>query len=381
MEDFSLDLSNILSDDQLNELNSPQTTGEPLTQKNMEENKNVIDTENLTAEDLFGSESVGKQDNNNKTGTEKKDTTAENNQSTPQNNLYSSIAKAFQTDGIFDFSDEEINKVRTSDDFAEAIEKKIQSQFDERQKRIDAALNNGVEPDKVKIFENNIAILNNIKDEDIEDEGEQGIALRRNLIIRDYLNRGFSQEKAVSMAQRSFDSNNDIEDAKEALQQNKNFFKSEYSKLLDEAETTAAKIREERKKAAENLKKSILEESKAFGELTVDTKTRQKIFDTISKPVYKDPNTGTYLTELQKYERDNHNDFMKNLGYLYVVTDGFKTLGNLTNTIKKEVTRKGLKDLENVINTTSRNADGSLKLVTGKDDDSYFSGGWTLDLK
>lgn len=381
MEDFNLDLSNILSDDQLNELNTSQTTGEPPTKKTTEENKNVIDTENLTAEDLFSSESVGKQDNNNEKGTEKKDTTAENNQSTPQNNLYSSIAKAFQTDGIFDFSDEEINKVQTSDDFAEAIERKIQSQFDERQKRIDTALNNGVEPDKIKIFENNIAILNNIKDEDIEDEGEQGIALRRNLIIRDYLNRGFSQEKAVNMAQRSFDSNNDIEDAKEALQQNKNFFKSEYSKVLEEAENAAAKIREERKKEAENLKKSILEETKAFGELTVDTKTRQKIFDTISKPVYKDPDTGDYLTELQKYERDNHNDFMKNLGYLYVVTDGFKTLGNLTNTIKKEVTRKGLKDLENVINTTSRNADGSLKLVTGKDDDSYFSGGWTLDLK
>lgn len=378
MEDFSLDLSNILNDEQLSALN--QDASEKEKQGTPPVDKENTITENPTIEELFGSESVGKGDKDDETKKEKNISVL--NTDAPPKNLYSSIAKAFKTDDIFDFSDEEIDNIKNSDDFADAVEKKIQSKFDERQKRIDDALNNGVSPDSIKLFENNISVLNSITDANIEDESEQGIELRRNLIIRDYLNRGYTEEKASAMAQRSFDSNNDVEDAKDALQQNKDFFKREYNKLLDEAKKKAEKEKKDIADAAEKLRKSIFEEKKAFGELNVDKATRQKIYDTVSKPTYKDPVSGTYLTELQKYEKENHNDFMKNVGYLYVITDGFKTLGNITKTIETRVNNKGIKNLENIINTTYRNSDGSLRLVNDNTDgESYFSGGWTLDLK
>lgn len=380
MEDFSLDLSNILNDEQLNALNNEGEKKEK--QDTPPEIKENTSTENLTASELFDSESVSKSDEDNKKIIKDDNDISVLNTDAPPKNIYSSIAKAFKTDDIFDLSDEEIDNIKTSDDFANAIEKQIQSKFDERQKRIDDALNNGVPADSIKMFENNIGILNSITDENIEDESEQGIELRRNLIIRDYLNRGYTEEKAAAMAQRSFDSNNDIDDAKDALQQNKDFFKREYNKLLTEAKKKADKEKKDIADAAERLRKSIFEEKKAFGELDVDKGTRQKIYDTISKPYYKDPATGQYLTELQKYEKDNHNDFMKNIGYLYVITDGFKTLGNITKTIERKVNNKGIKNLENIINTTYRNSDGSLRLINDStsDKESYFSGGWTLDL-
>lgn len=387
MEDNTLgfDLSNVLTDEQLAALDSSsqseskQETATPVTESKQDD---IVNTENLNVEDLFSSESVGDGNIVEDSNKGKKDTTTTTSSGTPPKNLYSSIAEAFRVDGIFsDLSDDDISKIKTSEDFADVVEKQVQAKLDEKQRRIDNALNNGVEPSQIQLFENSISNLEKITDDYITDESDNGYNLRKNLIVNDFLNKGYDRTKAEALAQRSFDAKTDIEDAKYALKQNKEFYQNEYNKLLKEAEDNNKAFVEKRKKDLEALKKSILEEDKAFGELSVDSKTRQRVYDVISKPVYKDPdNNGEYLTEIQKYERDNHNDFMKYLGYMYVITDGFKTLNSITKTIEKKVTKKGIKELEHLVNTTQRNADGSLRMVSGVgDSESYLSGGWSLD--
>lgn len=385
MEELGLDLSNILSAEELEALNSTQeeTKQETAPGTKQETQEEVINTENLEASDLFGSESVGDNGGTEDIHGQATDTSTQESKGTPpKNNLYSSIAEAFQVDGIFsDLTDDEISKIQTAEDFAGAVEKQIQAKFDERQRRIDKALNNGIEPQQIQVFETSIANLNKITEDNLKDESDAGINLRKNLIVRDYLNRGYDEQKALALAQRSFDAKTDVEDAKFALQQNKDFYQQKYKELQDAAENSAKTLEENRKKEIAALKKLVLEGDKAFGELTVDAKTRQRVYDVISKPICKDPDRdGEFLTEIQKYEKENHNEFMKNLGYLYVVTDGFKTLGNLTKTIEKKVTRKGIKELEHLVNTTTRNPDGSLRMVSGvSDNESYLSGGWSLD--
>lgn len=385
MEEIGLDLSNILSAEELAALNSAQEEPKQGTapEQKQETQEEVISTENLEASDLFGSESVGDNGGTEDIHGQVTDTSTQEGEGTPpKNNLYSSIAEAFQVDGIFsDLTNEDISKIQTAEDFANAIEKQIQAKFDERQRRIDKALNNGIEPQQIQVFETSIANLNRITEDNLKDESDAGINLRKSLIVRDYLNRGYDEQKALALAQRSFDAKTDIEDAKFALQQNKDFYQQKYKELQDEAENSARTLEENRKKEIAALKKLVLEGDKAFGELTVDAKTRQRVYDVISKPIYKDPDRdGEFLTEIQKYEKENHNEFMKNLGYLYVITDGFKTLGNLTKTIEKKVTRKGIKELEHLVNTTVRNPDGSLRMVSGvSDNESYLSGGWSLD--
>lgn len=385
MEEIGLDLSNILSAEELAALNSAQEEPKQGTapEQKQETQEEVISTENLEASDLFGSESVGDNGGTEDIHGQVTDTSTQEGEGTPpKNNLYSSIAEAFQVDGIFsDLTNEDISKIQTAEDFANAVEKQIQAKFDERQRRIDKALNNGIEPQQIQVFETSIANLNRITEDNLKDESDAGINLRKSLIVRDYLNRGYDEQKALALAQRSFDAKTDIEDAKFALQQNKDFYQQKYKELQDEAENSARTLEENRKKEIAALKKLVLEGDKAFGELTVDAKTRQRVYDVISKPIYKDPDRdGEFLTEIQKYEKENHNEFMKNLGYLYVITDGFKTLGNLTKTIEKKVTRKGIKELEHLVNTTVRNPDGSLRMVSGvSDNESYLSGGWSLD--
>ena len=261
------------------------------------------------------------------------------------------------------------------------VEEQIQSKLDERQKRIDQALNAGIEPTQVQRFENNIKILNSITDEAISEEGEKGENLRKNIIYEDYIQKGFSKERAIKAVERSITAGTDIEDAKEALQSCKEQVTKAYNNAVKEAEEVKAKEEKELKEQAEALKKSILSDKKPFGDLEIDKNTRQRVFDAISKPVFTDPETGERLTAIQKFEADNHNDFMKYVGLTYVLTDGFKSLDGLVKgKVKKEI-GKGLKELEHTLNNTARNSDGTLKFTSGvnSDPESAFSR-FTLDI-
>ena len=116
--------------------------------------------------------------------------------------------------------------------------------------------------------------------------------------------------------------------------------------------------------------------------MSLDKATRQRIYDNIAKPVYKDPETGEYLTAIQKYESENRVDFLKNLGLIYTLTNGFKNLDGLVKgKVKKEV-KKGLRELEATLNNTARTSDGNIKFVSGvnEDPESFIGKGWKLDI-
>ncbi|MGN0144703.1 MAG: hypothetical protein ACI398_06950 [Clostridium sp.] len=297
--------------------------------------------------------------------------------------MYSSIAKAFAEEGIFpDLDDESASKIKTPEDLRDLVEERIKSEFDERQRRIDEALNAGVDASDIRSYENTLNYLESIKEESITDEGENGEKLRKQLIFQDYINRGWSQERATREVKKSFDSGSDVEDAKDALKSNIEHFQKKYDDIINEAKAEEQRELQERKTQAEALRKSILEDKQVFGDYQVDKATRKKIYDNISKPVYKDPETGRALTAIQKYEMENRTDFLKNLGLVFTLTDGFKNLDGLVkNKVRKEV-KKGLRELENVINNTSRTSDGNLNFVGGIDDDpdSYIGQGWQLDV-
>ena len=387
MGEFSLD--NILTEDEVDELFSEDINNESSqeTPPKQKENNQEETTTEVDVDDIFSSEdssespeSVGSEENKQ----EKEGTTSKSNGASP-NNFYSSIAKALKEDGTLpDLDDNILDKMETAEDFAEAIETQVRARLDEKQKRIDEALGVGVEPNAIQQYERTLDYLESLTDDAISDESDKGENLRKQLIYQDFINRGYSKERANREVTKSFNAGSDIDDAKEALQSNKDFFKNSYESLIKEAKDAETKRINEQKKEAETLKKSILEDDKVFGELVVDKNQRKQIYDNISKPVYKDPDTGEYFTAIQKYERDNHTEFMKYVGLVYTLTDGFKNLdGLIKGKVKKEM-KKGLKNLENTLNNSTRNSDGSLNFVTSRrsdDDDSYFGkGGWVPDI-
>lgn len=386
MEELSLD--NILGAEEIENLfveddetqDTPPANGEPPKEeepnKDKEETTEVVDVDNLFTETP---ESVGSGKENTE---EKEDTTPKGNGTSPKN-FYSSIAKALKEEGIFpDLDDEGLSKVKDPEDFRDLIDQQIKASLDERQKRIDEALNAGVEPTEIRKYENAINFLGSIKEENISDEGDKGEKLRKDLIYQDFINRGYSKERAAREVQKSFNAGTDIDDAKEALESNIGFFRDKYDKLVNDAKSETEQEERERKEQAEKLKSSILNDKEVFGDLSVDKSTRQKIYDNIAKPVYKDPETGEYFTAIQKYEMENRTDFLKNIGLLFTLTDGFKNLDGLVKgKVKKEV-NKGLRELELTLNNTARTSDGNLKFVSGVDEDpeSFIGKGWNLDV-
>ena len=380
MEGLSLD--NMMTGEEaaaLFDQESKQEETEETTSNNPDENikEKKETTEVVDVDSLFtdAPESVGSGDDNK----EKEDTSSKEGTSP---NFYSSIAKTFVEDGVFqDLNEDALSKVNDAESFIDLMEQQIQSKLNEKQQRIDQALNAGIEPTQVQRFENNIKILNSITDDAISEEGEKGENLRKNIIYEDYIQKGFSKERAIKAVERSIAAGTDIEDAKESLQSCKDQVNKAYNNAVKEAEEAKANEEKELKEQAEALKKSILSDKKPFGELELDKNTRQRVFDAISKPVFTDPDTGERLTAIQKFEADNHNDFMKYVGLTYVLTDGFKSLDGLVKgKVKKEI-GKGLKELEHTLNNTARNSDGTLKFTSGvnSDPESAFSR-FTLDI-
>ena len=86
----------------------------------------------------------------------------------------------------------------------------------------------------------------------------------------------------------------------------------------------------------------------------------------ITRPVYKEDNV--YYTELQKYEKEHHSDFMKMVGYLYVITDGFKSLDKVEKQVETKAKKKGIADLENTLKMSVQNNVGDLRYVSGVND-------------
>lgn len=379
------EIENLFVDDEVQDT-SPEDEVTPDQEDGKEDKKNkekdeetteVIDVDNLFTDEP---ESVGSGKDNTKG---KEDTSSREDSASPQKTIYSSIAKALKEEGIFpDLDDEVLSKVKEPEDFRDLVEQQIKAGLEERQKRIDDALNYGIEPTEIKRYENTLNFLDSVKEENITDESDKGEELRKNLIFQDFINRGYSRERATREVQKSFNAGTDIEDAKEALKSNTEYFKGKYDDLIEDAKLEAQKEEENRKEQANKLKESILNEKNILGDLSIDKPTRQKIYDNISKPIYKDPETGEYYTAIQKYEKDNRVDFLKYLGLIFTLTDGFKSLDGLVKgKVKKEV-KNGLRDLEHTINNTARNSDGNLKFVSGVDEDpeSFIGKGWKIDV-
>lgn len=395
MAENTLSFDNILGEQEIDTLFSDpdeavteqEETSEDKDKDGEKEDKETTTTEVVNPDDLFEDEPQEKQpegvgSEKNKEDKEKEDaSTDDNSGASPNQNFYSSIANAMAVDGIFpNLTEDDIKKATDAESFSDLMEAEINARLDDRQKRVSKALDNGVEATDIRKYEGTLEYLNRVTEAQLSEEGENGERLRRQLIFQDFLNKGYTPEKAQKFTDRTINAGTDVEDAKEALQSNKDYFANEYNDLLRKADEDARAEKEAQQKTAAKLKDSMMTDKTLMGDMVIDKSTRQKAYESITKPVYRDPDTGEYFTAVQKYERDHSTDFAKYVGLMYTLTDGFKDFESFTKgKVKKEV-RKGLRELEHTLNNTSRDNNGNLNMVTNVRDDpaSYLGKGFKL---
>ena len=374
MEDFGFDISGILSEEEASKLFEETSAADE--QPVVDE----VDNESEPAEEKEepSSEKVGEEEK------EVVDDAIARKGDGSSPNVYSSIASALKNDGIFpDFDDKDLEAVKTPEDFANLFEQAITSRLDERQKRIDAALGNGVEPDVVKGYEQTISYLDSITEEALSAEDEAGENLRKSLIYNDLVNRGYSQDKAMKELEKSFKSGSDIDDAKDALEALSKFYKDNYDVIQQDAKRRVESAKAAQKKQEEDFRKLVLDDEIKLGDLSIDKRTRQKVYDAVSKPVYKDPDTGKLLTAVQKFQKDNPMEFLKQLGMWYVLTNGGKDITGFTKGQVRAEKNKSIRELERKLNSTALSRDGSLQFVSGGSvsDDVLLSDDWKVGWK
>ena len=327
-------------------------------------------------------ESKSKKDNDDDDDTDDTDDSDDDDtNSSDKSKFYKSIAKALKDDGVVDVDDETLDNIKDSNDFVNnIINKKINDGIDDVTKRVYDALTAGVQAPVIKQYENTINILKTIENADIEDEGEGGEDVRKKLIFQQYINRGFNDEKAKKEVEKAFNAGTDIDDAKDALSDNLEFFQNQYNDLIEQSRKDNENRMAQKRQELDTLKKSVMSDSDEWKDFNVNDTLKQKIYDNITRPAYKGQNGETY-TEIQKYERENRIGFLKNVSMCYTLTNGFTDFSGLSKTkVRKEVS-KGMRELESALNSTSRTSSGALKFITNTNDDPESSSkGWDIDV-
>lgn len=345
--------------------------------------ENNSETEEETAEvdfsDLLGNqpESVGSGED---TEGNRETPESDNDSGTPQTNLFSSIAKALRDEGVFpDLSDETLNEVKDAASLRKMFESEATKTLDDTTKKLNAALNGGATPDELQEYQRALNDLKYLENKEtyelLSKEGEDGDKLRKQLMYFDFINKGFKHERAVKMIQKSFDEGNEIEDAKEAYESYKEFCKSKVDNYQQDLEGRKQQKKADEEKKFANLKKHILDKESFYDGVKVDKTIRQKAYDSITKPVYKDEQ-GNYMTALQKYQREHPIEFMENVALLFALTGEFKSVEKLAKDKAKAKIKSSFDELANVLNNSKRNGDGTLNLANTAPDDNREN--WNL---
>lgn len=284
----------------------------------------------------------------------------------------SSILTALKDDGILpDVDSELIQKAKSPEDFANIIEAQVAARLDATQQFLKKALDSGMTPDEIKTYQDTQAFLESIEEETLEDEdNEESLSLAKNLIYQDFLNRNFTPERAKKEIEKSIKAGTLVEDAKTALESNKDFYKGKYEATLREREEATNKARKAAEKLKQEFIKKTTETKEPFKGLTLDEKTRRVILENATKPI-KDTE-GNLYTPVQKYIKENPNDAQYFMSLFYTLTDGFTNIDKLVGGKVKETTKKVVSNIEKVLNTSSRFNDSGNALFP-KDEDSKLT--------
>ena len=340
-----------------------QEEGKPETKETKEDT--IPEGGSVNAEDLFGEddpESVGDDDNK-----EEGEAKPQGEGSSPSGeNLYSSFAQALKGDGLFQFLDDEaVGKIEDADSFREALENEVDARLDEQTRKYKKALESGMQPEVIVQYQNTIQRLESITDEQIDDDGEQGANLRRTLLFRDFIDRGFSEERAKRQVERIMSSGTDKDDAKDALESIKDYFKEKYQEQLDLKKQEAEAERQRVKKEAEDFKKAVLEKDKLFEDIPVDKPTRKKAYEAMTR-VVKTTDDGEQLTAVQLYADEHPVEFRTALGIVWALTDGFTKMGNLLQKSVNKKVNKNLQEIESRLRNQGHQG-GSFRFSEGED--------------
>lgn len=292
--------------------------------------KSEEEKEKTTDEELETKSEEEKEKENNKTDEDKsKSPSSEDDSST-----FSVFANVLKEEGVFNLPDEDLANIKTAKDLADAVKREIEeskfSNLTESQKRYLEAVEAGVPLKDFEVLEKQISSLETLKNTELD--SEEKIQERFDLIAYDFISKGFSEERAVELANRSVKLGTDIEDAKEALDNLIRVKAEEYKKIVSER-------KEESKISLEKIKETIDSKESILKDIKITQKQKEALYDLLTLKVDTDEQ-GRPLNEFNKWRRDNGLEAEIILGTIYQMTNKFQNLGKMMDVSKTKASQE-----------------------------------------
>jgi len=304
-----------------NEVQEENNDGTTIEGANSDFNE-MIDGSNVNSEQTIGNQGSG--------------------QSSPN---YSSLAQALIADGAIDAI--EGLDVKDAEGFRQLLEQNVLNRMNYQQQRVNAALNAGLEPDEIQTYEAGLADLNNITQESIEDESDNGLEIRKQLIYQSALSKGLTEQQANREVQKSIKANTDIDDAKDGLNFLKQDLMNQYQQMVKQRQEQEKEQYQTRQQKIQNIQKYIIEGG-SENLKNLPKNTREQMLDVLYKQdqVGQD---GERMTALQKFANEHPEQFNALISYAYVMTNGGKDINGLSRQNVAKETKKNMSHLENVL--------------------------------
>jgi hypothetical protein len=276
-------------------------------------------------------------------------------------NLYSSISNVLFEQGIIP-SLESSDNIKTAEDFVDVFKKEIDVQA---QQRLETYLEN-LDLEKIAVSRKNQLELESIDEDYLKDN----IEVAKDIIFRDYINQGLSEDRAKKLLRKTIDLGEDmvIEDALESTQSLKEFEKRAEAQEKIRYQENLANQAKEQEQINNAIKSTIYNSKEVIAGINNTKALQDRVFKSMTEVVAKDPNTGEMQNKFMQSRASNPIEFDTKMYYLYELTNGFTDL----SAISKTVTSKAVKNLESVLRKTKFEDNGTPAYL--QDPDSYSSG-------
>lgn len=373
--DDSLSLGLFGNDDDSEEVKESTTEKTNEQEDNDTEKWNEIDPDSLFDDDST-LESVGEEEIQ-----DTKEPQVTDDEGNSSADFYSSIANALVNDGVLEYLDKDtVSAIKDADTFRDAIESEIKNRFDSQQQELLEAMGYGADVRELHDLQEMITYLDNIDPSILDNEEDQNaVELRKQLIGQHYTNLGMNENQVRREIDKSFNAGTDIEDAKEALEAQKDLYKQVYQNKINKAKLEEEQRQTERQTRQKQLIDTIMDTEEPFDGVKIDKRIRNKIVENIYTPSVKGAD-GNYYSKLQAYQNEHPDEFLQKIGTIYTITDGFKNFEKLIGKAVRNEQKSNIKNLENLLKNQTNYGNNVRYVGNGRNNEQKPNSRYTLNI-
>ena len=312
--------------------------------------ENEIDSSEQSSEE--SAEKVAKGDETDDDDTSEDSSGEGEDDTSPGDKLYSSLADNMRERGILSSLDpEKLKDIKDIDSLMDAFNSELSTRefgdLNDKQKAYLQGLREGIPEEVVSQHIKVTEQLSSITEDELNDNEE----LRKEVIKAQYQSiNNMSEEKAEKLAQLAIDTGEDANDAIEALQLLKEKNTQEYEAEINAKKKAKLDAEKKTQQTIEGFKNKIDSSKEIFKGMEINKTEKEKLFNQMTRPAGT-TQEGRSIDVITKTRMENPEDFTLKLHYLFMKTNGFKDIDSFIKSSKS----KAAQDLDHVLRNQSKN--------------------------